>query len=463
MASGKSKYIVADKNTYNNVGATVGQGQTKIDEEQLKAMDNFASTSQVANNETNIYPQTSNTDIPSLNYQPVDYNNNFNSVEQPMNYQPTNYNSSFNPVEQPINDINYQNNYGYQQPADNNIMYQNIQQNSNEQMYPYNNQPMDYSSTYQTNQPVVNEFIENQTNHVSADQLLDDYGLNNVIRAEDDNYNFNIDDQITNSQDIYYNGSQFNNNLNEPQIIINHQNLDYQNTSNNNVHTNSFTKKGQYIPPQRTLNNKKKNKAHKKMRRNHIFINILLFFIYILIFGTVGYLGYKYYINQQQFFTSCEEVKIVQGASFEETIYIKTKVQKNENYTFKSEDENIATVDANGIITAVSVGKTTINITSKDEKHTGKVIVEVISSEIKSFKLEQEEKKMYIDGTYTIIPLINGEKDVIVSLNYKSSDENILTVSDSGIVTAHKTGIAEVIVSIPNTKYKAKVLIQVKK
>lgn len=426
MASGKSKYVVADQNTYSNVGAAVGQA--KRSEEQTNAINNFAMTSQ----------QINNSNIPNLSNA---ITNEYQQSTQQVNYQPQAYNN----ITQNIQQANYS------QPQQN-IYYQN---NSYSNLVNNNQQ-------YPTSQPVVNEFIENQTKHVSADQLLDDYGLNNTIRVEDDSYNFNIDDQMSNSKDIYYNGP-ITNNANDQQIVITHKNLDYKKRKNNEVHTNSFTKGANYIPPQRKPNPKGSNKFQKKMKRHNIFFNLLLFVIYILIFGVVGYLGYNYYVDQQQFFFSRETVKIVEGTTFEETIYIKNKVQKNENYTFKSNDENIATIDKSGVITAIAPGSTTIDVISKDEKHSGKIEVEVISLEIKSFKLEQAEKKMYLDNTYTIVPIINGERDIIIDLDWQSSNENIITVSTSGIVTAHNVGIAEIIVSIPNTKYKAKVLIQVKK
>lgn len=452
MASGKSKYVVADQSTYSNVGATVGQAQSNQQQLTNNFVSNQTLTTSTPTENSYVAPLYQQT-FPQPNFQQTTFNTFDNTqnpiVQQPVINQPQVLNIQ-NPVVQNIpTNMPYQDNLNNNSvPLANNTQYPNY------------------------NRPIANEFIENQTKHISADQLLGDYGLDNSIKVEDDNYNFNIDDQISNSKDIYYNGFNFENNMtnqnfqNQPmtnqEIIIDHKNLSK--GKEEKKHRNSFSKGGSYIPPQRKLkNNNKPNKAQKKARRSKFFFNMLLFVVYLLIFAGVGYFGYNYWLDQQQFFFSRESVKIVQGASFEETIYIKSKVQNNENYIFKSNDENIATVDKSGVISAITPGTTTIDVTSKDERHTGKIEVEVIPLEIDSLKVEQDEKKMYVDGTFTIIPIINGEKNIVIDLEWKSSNEEILTVSNSGIVTAHSVGMAEVTVSIPNTKHKAKVLIQVKK
>lgn len=110
--------------------------------------------------------------------------------------------------------------------------------------------------------------------------------------------------------------------------------------------------------------------------------------------------------------------------------------------TFASSDENIATVDQSGKVTAVNVGEATISVSAGDI--TEKCSVNVIPKEVTSIKLDITEAELVktetLQLTATLEPANSGATISWTTSNYfaASADEN-------GLVTA--TGIGETVIT----------------
>ncbi len=144
---------------------------------------------------------------------------------------------------------------------------------------------------------------------------------------------------------------------------------------------------------------------------------------------------------------------IIQG----HTASVKAEVQpSNATYTdviFSSEDENIAIIDEDGVITALQPGNTWIWAKAKD--NSGKsarcylTVIEplpatgVTVSDKQIVLIAGETKKML----YTVKPT-NTTDDI----TWSSSNEAIATVSGSGVITARKTGSATVTIMTTSGK-----------
>lgn len=115
--------------------------------------------------------------------------------------------------------------------------------------------------------------------------------------------------------------------------------------------------------------------------------------------------------------------------------------------SFRSENEDIATVNEDGLITGIEPGKTWVWVEAKD--NSGKfakcrvVVIEPIPitgitvSDKQVVLIAGEEKKL----TYTVKPTKNTDE-----LVWSSSNEAIATVDGNGVITAHRTGTATITV-----------------
>ena len=132
-------------------------------------------------------------------------------------------------------------------------------------------------------------------------------------------------------------------------------------------------------------------------------------------------------------------------------------VEENSAYEFESSDESIATVDANGLITAVkpSENPITITVTHKANPNVKATILMKIAPFFEqenyddkciSIAIDAETNLMYINDeiklTFSEVWDLSGEKEIsdLSTLILTSSDESIATVDANGIVKGVKSG-----------------------
>lgn len=106
-----------------------------------------------------------------------------------------------------------------------------------------------------------------------------------------------------------------------------------------------------------------------------------------------------------------------------------------------SDNEGIAAVSQDGIVTAIGVGTTRISGACED----GVVIcdITVYSGGAASLTLNLEKETMYVGETQQITPILTpSEASKDTQITWSSSNTSVLTVSDTGKVTAVGTGQA---------------------
>lgn len=110
---------------------------------------------------------------------------------------------------------------------------------------------------------------------------------------------------------------------------------------------------------------------------------------------------------------------------------IKATERPYDNITYKSSNKAIATVDANGRITALKAGKTTIKVKANG-------ITKKITLTVKKCKLTLKKTSLTIKKGKTAT--IKATAKPADTITYQSADETIATVSTKGKVTAVKKG-----------------------
>lgn len=131
----------------------------------------------------------------------------------------------------------------------------------------------------------------------------------------------------------------------------------------------------------------------------------------------------------------------------------------NKNVTWSSSKTDVATV-VNGKVTALKEGETTITVTTEDGGKTAACVVKVrrvikpvtrvtiepvdpvvVSSRGKTLSLERKDQTVTL--TATVYPADAANRAV----TWTSSDESVVTVSESGKITAKEPGVAKVTVA----------------
>ena len=123
---------------------------------------------------------------------------------------------------------------------------------------------------------------------------------------------------------------------------------------------------------------------------------------------------------------------------------------------WKSSDESIVKVSENGILTAVSNGNATINVSSEDGMLTDECKVTVTDKKSERLSLNKTSIELTeIDSVYPLSANIENS-----DLVWKSDNENIASVTD-GIVTAKGKGKTTITVSTSDGKQTAKCAVNV--
>ncbi len=127
----------------------------------------------------------------------------------------------------------------------------------------------------------------------------------------------------------------------------------------------------------------------------------------------------------------------------------------NTNVTFRSSDESIFTVDANGVITGVAVGQAILTCTAEDLGEAGVIscIVHVTENEVLAtdFVLTPAEGIVYIGSTLQIEKTFTPEDATDQFVTWTSSDPAIATVNQAGLVTGVALGKVTITAAYTNT------------
>ena len=148
------------------------------------------------------------------------------------------------------------------------------------------------------------------------------------------------------------------------------------------------------------------------------------------------------------------ELTLKKGESATLTATVEPTGATNKKVSWSSNDASIATVDAEGKVTAVSSGEAAIIVTTEDGGHTATCTVTVLK-EVTGVTLDKTSITIVKGGTAkltaTVTPYAAADKNV----TWKSSDEKIATVDESGNVLGVGFGTTSVTVTTEDGGFTA--------
>lgn len=116
-----------------------------------------------------------------------------------------------------------------------------------------------------------------------------------------------------------------------------------------------------------------------------------------------------------------------------------------------SEDKSIAKVSDSGVITGVSKGETRIFVYSSDYNVYAILNVKVVKPiSVETISSKVENSTINLGDTEKIITEYNPENTTDLNLTYESSDTNVATVDNYGMITAKNVGVATITVKAEN-------------
>ena len=147
-----------------------------------------------------------------------------------------------------------------------------------------------------------------------------------------------------------------------------------------------------------------------------------------------------------------EQVRIEETKSTQLTAVVLPALA-SQKVNWKSEDESVATVDNDGVITGVKSGRVQIiAMSDDDESKTDSYTVEIFKYPVKSIQIKDEEGNalsedgltVFVDGSAKLTAAVN-EDATHKECTWSSSDESVATVNADGLVTAINGGNAKIV------------------
>lgn len=186
---------------------------------------------------------------------------------------------------------------------------------------------------------------------------------------------------------------------------------------------------------------------HKCLRKGIITLCLMLCFSVTspLLFAA----PFTAYAAEAEIKLNVKSKTIVKGKQYALKVY---NLTENETVSFKSEDDSIASVNENGVVTALSVGTTkiTVTIANKETKETFTLQCDIIigppAISIQFSRLNYD----LIVGQRVFIEKILQPLNTVEEAKFLSLDKSIATVSTGGFITAKNVGTTFIVAQIDN-------------
>ena len=156
------------------------------------------------------------------------------------------------------------------------------------------------------------------------------------------------------------------------------------------------------------------------------------------------------------------ELTLTEGDSETLTATVKPDDATDKTVTWTTSDASIATVDANGKVTAVKAGLATITAKAGDKSATCTVTVNKKVVAVTSVTLNKTELTLTEGDSETLTATVKPDDATDKTVTWTTSDASIATVDANGKVTAVKAGLATITAKAGDKSATCKVTVKQK-
>ena len=158
-----------------------------------------------------------------------------------------------------------------------------------------------------------------------------------------------------------------------------------------------------------------------------------------------------------------KDVVIVQvGKSEKVKVTLTPKKPTNKNIEWSSSDESVATV-SKGKVYGVAEGETVITAKAADGNGATAELKVTVVVPVKKITVQEKAVVLAEDTTWKLDYIVEPVEATINTVEWTSSNDNVASIDENGLITGHKIGKCEVIGTAKDaSKVKVKIKVQVK-
>lgn len=132
------------------------------------------------------------------------------------------------------------------------------------------------------------------------------------------------------------------------------------------------------------------------------------------------------------------------GSRLELTPTILPNNATNKTIAFSSGDATVASVSSSGVVSAIKAGQATITAKNEASGVSATCSITVKNVLVNSLTLNNTSSSLHVNDTLQLVATVSPENAADKSVVFSSSDATVASVSNSGLVTALKTGTATI-------------------
>lgn len=140
---------------------------------------------------------------------------------------------------------------------------------------------------------------------------------------------------------------------------------------------------------------------------------------------------------------NASSVELLCGETMQLVADIQPATAADKNVTWTSRNTKIATVDRNGNVTAVSPGTTAIVAKTLDGGFTAKCTL-VVKQKVESVEIRADQDEIWNNETLGLTVIVHPDNASDKSIIWTSSDTNVATIDENGLLTGKKAGITTI-------------------
>lgn len=160
--------------------------------------------------------------------------------------------------------------------------------------------------------------------------------------------------------------------------------------------------------------------------------------------GIIGY-AFQSYLKEvpekqiEKINLTIDKTTINKGETIKLNVEILPEEAKDHEVIYSSSDSNVAQVDGSGNITGLKSGKATITVKAKENNVSGSVDI-LVYTPVSDIILPEDEIYLQKGEEITINPIVLPTDASNKNISFKSSNTNIATVTNNGLITAISEG-----------------------
>ncbi|MBQ5436324.1 MAG: Ig-like domain-containing protein, partial [Firmicutes bacterium] len=161
-----------------------------------------------------------------------------------------------------------------------------------------------------------------------------------------------------------------------------------------------------------------------------------------------------------------EEVELETEDVIALAVFFDPEDATEKDVVWSSSDEEVATVDENGKVTAVAAGTAEITAQSKADKDVKAVCAVTVKAKtiaVTGVSVDPAEVSLKVGKTKELTAVLEPENATNKNVTWSSSDEEVATVDENGKVTAVAAGTAEITVKTEDGEFTAVCTVKVTK